>query len=221
MQLFQEYGLAAAFIIISAGFLIRYIMKMWPVWTERDRERIKKLEFSLQEELSSHQFFSNIMFKINSEIHTLDFNSNKTPVRHKLFRKLIEVRLQSTHDMGHRIISENMEKFTASQWSNFILSANTEADIKFEEEALKAGIPSIVVKKFLVWQHQTDEIFIGYVRDLAVSTVYGTNIARTNTLLYLMNLKMTTTVGDAERTLVELNGEITGLNFNGETIEDM
>ena len=114
-----------------------------------------------------------------------------------------------------------MEKFTASQWSNFILSANAESDIKFEEEALKAGIPSIVVKKFLVWQHQTDEIFIGYVRDLAVSTVYGTNIARTNTLLYLMNLKMTTTVGDAERTLVELNGEITGLNFNGETIEDM
>jgi hypothetical protein len=221
LQLLQEYGFAAFFLFVMGGLLIRYVTKLWPIWTQRDIERIQKLEFSLQQELASHQFFSNILYKINSEIQTLDFNSSKTPVRQKLFRKLIELRLQCMHDLAHKVITVEMENFSSSQWANFVLSATHQSDVVLEEKALKAGIPSIVIKKFLVWQHRTDEIFSSYVKDLAVSTVYGTNMARTNTLLYLMNLKMITTVGDAERTLIELNGDISGMLFNGEQIEHL
>lgn len=221
IQLLQEYGWAALFLFIAGGILVRYVLKLWPVWSLRDKERIDKRENTLQEELSNHQFFSNISFKINNEIHTLDFNSNRTPVRQKLFRKLLELRLQTMHDLAHKIIKKNLTGVTASQWASYILHELGEADLEFEDLALKAGVPTIIVKKFLVWQHKTGEILNSYVNDLAISTVYTTNLARTNTLLYLMNLKLITTVGDAERTLIDLNGEISGMMFNGESIEEL
>ncbi len=221
LHIMQEYGFAALFLVAVTYFLIHYLKKLWPVWTQRDIDRIKKLEFSLQQELASHQFFTNIMYKINNEIQTLDFNSNKTPVRQKMFRRLVEIRLQTIHEMAHKIIASEMEELTASQWANFVIHTISDYDLEFEERALKAGIPPIFIKKFLVWQRRTDEIFASYVKDLAVSTVYNTNMARTNTLLYLLNLKMTTSVGDAERALIELNGDISGLPFNGEPLENL
>lgn len=221
MQLLQDYGWAALFLFAVAGILVRYVLKLWPVWSERDKERTEKREGSMQQELSNHQFFSNINFKMNSEIQTLDFNSNKTPVRQKLFRKLLELRLKSMHDLGYKIIEKDMNGVSAGQWASFVIAALDDADEEFEELALRAGIPGIIIKKFLVWQHKTGEILTNYVNDLAVSIVYATNMARTNTLLYLMNLKLITTVGDAEGTLNELNGEISGMDFNGEKIERM
>lgn len=221
MQLLQDYGWAALFLFIIGGILARYVVKLWPVWSERNKEQIKKEENSLQDELSTHQFFSNINFKINNEIDTLDFNSNDAPVRQKLFRKLLELRLRSMLDQAYNIIKADINDISPSQWAAFVISSLEEADVEFEELALKAGIPAIVIKKFLVSHYQTGEILTNYVNDLAVSVVYGTNMARTNTLLYLMNLKLITTVGDAERTLDELNGEISGMDYDGGHIEEM
>ncbi len=219
MELLQDYGWAALFLFVVAGVLLRYVLKLWPVWSERDKEQIEKREGALQNELLNHQFFSNISFKINNEIQTLDFDSVKAPVRQRLFRKLLELRLKSMHDQALKIIKIDMVRISASQWASFVISALDEADEEFEELAIKAGVPIIVVKKFLVWQYRTGEILTNYVNDLAISIVYSTNMARTNTLLYLMNLKLITTVGDAERTLNELNGEISGMIFDGGKIE--
>ena len=221
MQLLQDYGWAALFLFIIGGILARYVVKLWPVWSERNKEQIKKEENSLQDELSNHQFFSNINFKINNEIDTLDFNSNDAPIRQKLFRKLLELRLKSMLDQAYNIIKADINDISPSQWAAFVISSLEEADVEFEELALKAGIPAIVIKKFLVSHYKTGEILTNYVNDLAVSVVYGTNMARTNTLLYLMNLKLITTVGDAERTLDELNGEISGMAYDGGHIEEM
>lgn len=221
LHVLQEYGFAALFMFVVLGFLLNYVKKFWPIWSQRDRERISKIEYSLQQELANHQFFTNIMYKIHNEIQTLDFNSNKTPVRQKMFRKLIEIRLQTIHELANKLISAELEKMSSAQWANYVVNITSESDAEFEEHALRSGIPPIVIKKFLVWQRRTDEIFASYVKDLAVSTVYTTNTVRTNTLLYILNLKIITTVGDAERSLIELNGDISGLPFNGEPLENL
>jgi len=221
LHVLQEYGFAALFVFVVLGFLIHYLKRQWPIWSQRDLERISKIEFNLQQELASHQFFTNVLYMINNEVQTLDFNSNKTPVRQKMFRKLVEIRLQCTHELANRIISAEIEEMTASQWANFVVTACAESDIEFEDRALRNGIPPIFIKKFLVWQRRTDEIFNSYVKDLAVASVYTTNMVRTSTLLYILNLKTITTVGDAERSLIELNGDISGMLFNGELLENL
>lgn len=219
IRLFETYGWVAVFLFVVALFLVKYLVNRVSVWRQRDRDRVIKTEFSVHDQLANHQFFSNLAFKLDNEIHSLTLNNKSTPIRQKLFRKLLELKLISIQEVVETIISEDMEHMNSSQWAGFINGEVHKGDKQLETVTLKAGIPSIVVSKFMVWQMRTVELLTSYVNDLAISTVYSSNMARTNTLLYLLSLQLITIIGDAEKTLGELNGEISGLVYKGEEIE--
>jgi len=219
IRLFETYGWVAVFLFVIALFLVKYLVNRISVWKQRDRDRVIKTEFSVHDQLANHQFFSNLAFKLDNEIHSLTLNNKTTPIRQKLFRKLLELKLISIQAVVETIISEDMENMNPYQWAGFITGEIYKGDKHLETITLKAGIPSIVVSKFMVWQMRTVELLTNYVNDLAISTVYSSNMARTNTLLYLLSLQLITIIGDAEKTLGELNGEISGLVYKGEEIE--
>jgi hypothetical protein len=54
---------------------------------------------------------------------------------------------------------------------------------------------------------------------LGNSNLYSTNLIRTNTFLLTMNLLLVTTLGDAERSLKELNGEVGGKMYKNAILE--
>lgn len=219
LKLLENYGWAAFFIVVTATLLFKYLGNRISVWNLRDKERITQKENILQDELSSHQFFADLTFKLDSEIPTLTFEGNVTPVRQKLFRNLLSLKLISLEGVVLTIVNTNMEDMTSSQWASFIQGEMQRCEKNMEELAKDDGIPSILISKFMVWQVKTSDLLNSYINDLAISPVYTTNLARTNTLLYLLDLKLTTIIGDAERSLIELNGEISGLSYKGESIE--
>jgi len=218
LKLFENYGWPALFFFIVSFILFKCLSKLIPTWNKRDGERLDKSVKEAQNQLLNHQFFTNLKFKLNNEIPFLTLDNN-FPVRQKLFRKLLELKLVSIQEIVEVIIAHDMEKMDASQWATFVISEIHNGDKLLEEYSLKEGIPSIVVSKFMVWQMRTLELLTSYVNDLAISTVYSTNAARVNTLLYLLGLQLITVIGDAEKTLGALNGELTGLNYQGEILE--
>ncbi len=218
MKLLGEYGWAAVLLFIFSGILIRFVTVKGKVWKQRDQDRLEKLEMRRQSELSHHQFFANLEYRVSNEIPTMVLNHNQ-PIRQKLFRKLLEVTLLSLKDAVDDIIVADIENMTPSQWATFVNIELQMVDKTLEARALKDGMPTILVSKFIVWKTRSAELLINYVNDLAISELYGTNLARTNTLLYLLNLQLITIIGDAERTLMDLNGEISGLTYNGDLIE--
>lgn len=219
VNVLQEYGWAALFLFVSGVVLLRYISSRVGVWNARDRERTANKNDLLKEELSSHQLFANIEFKLKSEIPTLSFQGINRPVRQKIFRRLMEIKVECIKQVASDIIAADTDKMTPTQWSAFVQQKLNETDSCISDTALSEGIPLIVVSKFMVWRQHTQELLNNYVKDLAMSEVYTTNIARTNTLLFLMNLKLITIVGDAERLLGEINGELSGITYKGEIIE--
>lgn len=219
MQLFGEYGWAALILIVTITSLVKYFIKRVGVWNARDKELAKYKHDLLKNELSNHQFFAAIAFKINNEIPTLDFNGKATPVRQKIFRRLLEMNLIALEESVKLIVEEDMDDMTASEWANFIASNLSYVDRRMEELATQAGIPTKLINNYIVWRKRSNELLMNYVTDLAISPVYTTNQARTNTFLYLLNLKLVTVIGDAERTLLDLDSEISGLVFENEIIE--
>ena len=219
INLLSNYGWAALFLAVAATLLIRYVSGKLKIWNDRDKERTQSSENNPYDELSNHQFFTNLAYKLDSEIHTLNFNGNQTPIRQKLFRRLLELKLESLKKVIYTIIETDMDNMTPTQWANFVQAELAKGEKYLEEIALNDGMPIILISKFMVWQNNTIELLNGYINDLAISTVYSTNMARTNTLLYLMNLKLITIIGDAERTLIDLNGEISGQLYKGDEIE--
>jgi len=218
LKLLENYGWTALFFLVVAFMLFKYLSKLIPAWNKRDDERTDKFAEEAHNQLLNHQFFTNLQFKLNNEIPSLVLDTN-CPVRQKLFRKLLELKLESIQEAVGIIVAHDMEKMNSSQWAAYVISEIHNGDKLLEEHSMREGIPNIVVSKFMVWQMRTIELLISYVNDLAIATVYASNAARVNTLLYLLGLQLITIIGDAEKTLSDLNGELTGLVYNGETLE--
>lgn len=218
LKLLENYGWPALFVLIVGLILFKYLSKLIPTWNKRDSERRDKFAEEAHDQLLNHQFFTNLKFKLYNEIPSLALDST-CPVRQKLFRKLLELKLVSIQEAVESIVAHDMDKMNPSQWAAFVISEIHNGDNLLEEHAMREGIPSIVVSKFMVWQMRTIELLISYVNDLAIATVYATNAARVNTLLYLLGLQLITVIGDAEKTLNDLNGDLSGLNYQGETLE--
>lgn len=219
IQLLQTYGWATVFLFVTFFILTKYVGHKYNIWKDRNIDRREKEDKSLKDELSNHQFFSNLTYKINNEIPTLDFNGKETPVRQKMFRDLLELKLIVLRKVVENIITTDMGNMTPSQWASFINHEMQQGETRLRELSLEKGMSPILINKFMVWRKKTNELLKSYINDLAISPVYSTNVARTNTLLYLLNLKLITLIGDAERTLIDLNGEISGMFYQGEEIE--
>lgn len=218
LKLLENYGWVALFFLIVGLILFKYLTNLIPTWNKRDDERIDRFAEQAHDQLLNHQFFTNLRFKVYNEIPSLTLDAN-SPVRQKLFRKLLELKLLSIQEAVEAIVARDMEKMNPSQWAAFVISEIHNGDKLLEERCMKEGIPNIVVSKFMVWQMRTIELLISYVNDLAIATVYTSNAARINTLLYLLGLQLITVIGDAEKTLGGLNGDISGLNYQGEILE--
>lgn len=85
--------------------------------------------------------------------------------------------------------------------------------------ARQDGIPDIVITKFSRWINPSIDMLFSYVDMIGNSNIYSSNIARTNTLFLVVNLLMSTMLGDAERSIKHLNGDITGKLYKGQAIE--
>lgn len=219
VKILESYGWAALLLFVSGVILLRYLSRLMKVWSNRDKEQTEGKQNAVKLQLMNHQLFTNIDFKVNNEIKTLDFNGQLTPIRQKLFRKLLEIDFACLGGSARTIVEADVETMTASEWAGFVISQLADGDRCIERAAIEAAIPIVVVNKFMVWRQRTKELLHSYVKDLAVSTVYTTNGARTNTFLYLVNLQLITSIGDAEKTLIQLNGEISGLPYDGDVLE--
>jgi hypothetical protein len=74
--------------------------------------------------------------------------------------------------------------------------------------------------KFTKWHKLTQDILFDGIMSLGTSNIFSSNAARTNTLFYMINLLLVTTIADAEKTLKELNGDVHGKTYNGGVIEN-
>jgi hypothetical protein len=136
-----------------------------------------------------------------------------------MFRKLLEIKVVCLKEIALSLINENIEDMTPAQWMALVHEKLSTGDRTLHDRAISAGVPELVINKFMMFRQPTQILLYNYVKDLTVSTFYESNVVRTNTLLYLLNLKLVTVIGDSERNLIRINGEITGLMFEGNPLE--
>lgn len=218
IKLLSEYGWAAMLVAVVGFVLLNYLQNRLRVWYARDKERTMLQESILASELLNHQFFVNIAYKLKNDIPILPLDSER-PTRKKMFRKLIELEFLALYEVMNDLVEMDLMSMEPSQWANVTQAEIIRGFQIMEERALQDGIPPIVINKFNVWHSSTTELLHSYINDLAINPIFHNNVVRTNTLLYLMNLKLVTLIGDAERTIMDLNGEISGKQYKGELIE--
>lgn len=216
LKLLSEYGLVG-FVLLSVGiFVLRLLFTTY-------KGSLGKLGSALAShddttELKYHPFFSTAHYKIVAEIPTLEL-SPATPVKQQMFRDILTIYIKTMLDTCMLIIEQDMSNWSGEKWSNEVSKYMNRLVTDFHKNATDAGIPDAALFKFSKWHYPTLEMLYEYISMLGNSNIYSTNLARTNTFLLMMNLLLVTTLGDAERSLRELNGEVGGKQYKNNILE--
>lgn len=216
LKLLSEYGLAGFLLVAVMTFVMKVIVKDY-------KGQLGKLVSGLSAgetttELKYHPFFSTAHYKIVAEIPTLELSPTK-PVKQQMFRDLLAIYIRAMLDTCGAIIELEIADWSGEKWSMEVSKHMNRLVTDFHRAALEAGIPEAALYKFSKWHYPTLEMLYEYITMLGNSNIYSTNLARTNTFLLMMNLLLVTTLGDAERSLKELNGEVGGKLYKNMTLE--
>lgn len=219
LKILADYGILGIVIVVVVLLLYKYASARFDLWLlKRKKKEIDSLSINNNADLKYHAFFSNAQYRLMVEIPNLKFDPTQ-PVRQQLFRDLLYRKTKTLHENFYKSISVDMSEWSSDQWANEMTIMIGEITVEFENKAKRDGIPDKVVEIFNRWYSPTLKIINEHITSLANSKMYDSNLARMNTLLLIMNLMVVTMIGDAERALTELNGEISGLEYKNLPIE--
>jgi len=210
-----DYGFVAI-ILIAVGFILFLYGKhrLLPKFT-----KLSDAKLNNDTKLSYHSIFANINHRLNNEIPTLDLMPSK-PVKQQLFRDILSIYSQTLFETCKNIAEIDMTDWGSDKWCDEINKKLNENNYAFVKNCRAVGIPEIVLTKFLRWHRPTQDILFDGIMSLGNSNIFTSNVSRTNTLFFMLNLLLVTTIADAEKTLKSLNGDVHGTLYNGREIED-
>jgi hypothetical protein len=217
LKILAEYGFAGFILVAVVTIVFKVLAKEY-------KGSLGKFASSLTSnpepttELRYHPFFSSAHYKIVAEIPTLELSPTK-PVKQQMFRDLLTIYIKTMLDTCVEVIEQDMSDWSGEKWSNEVSKHMNRMVTDFHKNALDAGIPEAALAKFNKWHYPTLEMLYEYITMLGNSNLYSTNLVRTNTFLLTMNLLLVTTLGDAERSLKELNGEVGGKMYKNAILE--
>lgn len=217
MKLASDYGYVV-FVIAGIGFLLWMWAKhrLLPKLT-KGGDSIIRLDNDTK--LSYHSLFANINHRLNNEIPTLDLLPSK-PIKQQMFRDILSIYVRTLYKTCKEITEIDMKDWSTDKWCDEIIRRLNTNTYTFMDACKEAGVPDIVMTKFARWHRPTQDIMFDGVMSLGSSNIFNSNIARTNTLFFMLNLLLVTTIADAEKTLKELNGDVHGKIYNGKVIEE-
>jgi hypothetical protein len=217
LKLLSEYGLQG-FILLTVSIFVSKVL------VTKYKGSLSKLASTFssggasEAELRYHPFFSSAHHKIVAEIPVLELAPNK-PVKQQMFRDVLTIYIKAMLNNCNAVVTEDMDDWSGDKWANEVSRHVNRMVTEFQETCIAQGVPSEAVAKFLKWHYPTLEMLYDYITKLGNSNIYTTNLLRTSTFLMTMNLLLVTTLGDAERSLKELNGEVGGKQYKNMTLE--
>lgn len=184
-------------------------------------EHTKNKLFQKKEiKLKMHAFFNSINYSLNVEIPSMTVFKAK-PTRQMLLKDLIHCTLASIEEVSESIAERDHGNWNHVEWNYEMRSFINEMNVLFIEKCESKGIPEIVYKKYLVWYFERLNHMRVVVDQIASTDTYPTPEIKTSTLFLAFNFFLVTMIADAEKTLKELNGDITGIVYRGHIIEPL
>jgi hypothetical protein len=137
-----------------------------------------------------------------------------------MFRDILSIYVKTLFKTCKDMAETPMNDWSSDKWCDEIIRKLNSNMYTFIDACKDAGVPDIVMTKFVRWHRPTQDILFDGIMSLGSSNIFNSNIARANTLFFMLNLLLVTTIADAEKTLKELNGEVHGKIYNGKVIEE-
>lgn len=142
------------------------------------------------------------------------------PVRTRIFKDMLRMKFscwQATLQQAADYVILNRVK--DDQIGSIMCRSVSGVVDSYSKAWAAADIPQIVADKFHAWHLARAKVLAEQTEQIAVSHCYSSPSERLNAILELHCAMLVSTVLDAENSIVQLNGELSGIEYNGEIIE--
>ena len=219
-----ELGTTTIIIAAVIYLLIKYFSNLINNKIEKEKEKIEikqeeQIEQcglgSIQVLKETHPYFSKIDNLINVK---LPFTKIGGPVRTMIFREVLKIFYETAKRKNYRLLDEHitLENFLSKnrEYLNMLVEESSETMKNY-------GIPDIVIEKFWEWNYKRHEYVMSNLSDIDSSAVFGSVVEKQYAALNLYQSASYFVLMDAENTLKNLNGDLTGTIYKGKEVESL
>lgn len=222
LGIYREYGLASllivAFLVI---IIILFYVLMRGLITKITEGKIKisdvfsffGIKHKVNIDLEKHSIFAKLDTMITYQIPNIYI---ECPLRNKIFKRILHIR---TTTLKKLIEAESKKDWEISLdeikiiWSAFF----SRFDFEWVNEAKTAGLPPVVIGKFIEHNAPIKNVLVNLIENLAtVGRIYQNNKERIATIFEVIGSMETTSIFTAGEALNALNGEVSEAEFDGE-----
>lgn len=207
---FANYGILGIFALILAVAVLKtsnpiQVLKKVMGWFTSTRT----VHYSAQEILESK-----LDYWINFKINNIKMNDHG---RQLLFRDILDLKFRQFQGYVINASEAITESMSGPEMFQVVVEQFNATIDTYQQEATQRGVPDVVIDKFAEWQLRSYEFTLRATEMICMSQGYGTNDARMQAIYSLITAMMELTIAEAEKTLTELNGELTGVVYKGVT----
>lgn len=219
-----ELGTTTIIVAAVIYLLVKYFSNLINNKIEKEKEKIEikqeeQIEHfglgSIQVLKETHPYFSKIDNLINVK---LPFTKIGGPVRTMIFRDVLKIFYETAKRKNYRLLDEHitLENFLSKnrEYLNMLVEESSETMRNY-------GIPEIVIEKFWEWNYKRHEYVMSNLSDIDSSAVFGSVVEKQYAALNLYQSASYFVLMDAENTLKNLNGDLTGTIYKGKEVESL
>lgn len=206
----QQYGFMTVFAGAGLFFLIKFALLKYQ---KMEREI---LEQSVAEP-TKHVFFQKIDYILRYKLPEirLSYKGQYCEGRTTMFRDLLKTKFELWRDNIMKVCGMDYEHMSSGNMRQAFTQATLDLVSQYETKWLQDGVPKVVVTKFHEWNDNHAEMFLETIDSITMGSCFGSLREIMNAVLEMNMMMLLLTLLDAEKTLGDLNGELTGLEYKG------
>lgn len=213
LKYIQDYGFMTVFAGAGLFFLIKFALLKY-----------QQMEKSMLEQSvadpKKHAFFQKVDYILRYKLTEIRLNYQNTynEGRTTMFREMLKTKFEVWRDNVLKVCMMDYEHMSNADIKQAFTQATLDLVNQYETKWQQDGIPKIVIDKFHQWHDNHAEMFMETIDSITSGSCFGSAREIVNAILEMNMLMILLTLLDAERTLGDLNGELTGLTYKGLTL---
>lgn len=208
-----EFGFIGATAIVSLALAYKYFSR---------KIRLLRVDsdgvFSRSNPLEEHKLFESCDYWLALGISRIRFPREQYPIRARLYEDLVRGVIASVKTQTKCHLNAMRNAHNGYQWREVARQTLKAIVDGYEAEFRRQGTPEIVIEKFGQW-HRGSLAYIEHNITSLGDTTIADSEHKTSAFLSAVLSSTKTAFYDTERTLITLNGELSGKKYKGETIE--
>jgi len=170
----------------------------------------------------NHLFFEKIKYerRVHLKSIKLKYKNKFCKGRTILFTDMLDKKFKIWKMTVREFVSEALKlKATGAELENLSSRYINKIVEDYEREWHTMGVPENVIDKFMEWHGQRIKMLLEFINPICIGDSYDSVEEKLNAILDIHKVLIVITIIDVEKTLGQMNGELTGLEYKGLIIE--